>query len=299
MIDWIVFLLLFGFYLACATRPFTIQLRKFADSKHHGFMLVLMLLVPFVLIRLPSAAASPTVFLRDVGVMLIFLTIPTLATLYRPANAKPLHWLDIVTIVAVWFAIEFGWLPEADAVLGGGIDIPVPLLIGIDMLLVLFLLIRPLPKIGYTFRINKSNLKHANSALMAYTLTGVPFGLLTGFLVFNMVPFNLNDWVLAWPLGYIFVALPEELLFRGIIQNQLHGRFKNEWAAILIASILFGLAHLNNGTTGFPEPNWMFAISATIAGLAYGWTWRKTGKITVSALVHATINFVWGIFLTA
>jgi len=37
---------------------------------------------------------------------------------------------------------------------------------------------------------------------------------------------------------------------------------------------------------------------ATLAGLAYGWTWRKTGKITASAVVHATVNFVWGILLS-
>ncbi len=299
MIDWIVFLLLFGFYLACATRLFTSRLHKFVDNKQHGAMLVMMLIVPFVLIRLPSGAENPIIFLQDVGIMLIFLAIPTVATLFRPANAKPLHWLDIIAIIAVWFPIEFGWLPDVDAILGGGVNIPVPLLMAVDMFLVLFLVIRPLPRIGYTFRINKSDLKYANSGLMAYTLIGIPIGLLTGFLVFNIAPFNISDWVLAWPLGYIFTALPEELLFRGIIQNQLHGRIKNEWVALLIASFIFGLAHLNNGTAGYPEPNWMYVAMATLAGLAYGWTWRKTGKITVAALVHATVNFVWGIFLTA
>jgi membrane protease YdiL (CAAX protease family) len=34
---------------------------------------------------------------------------------------------------------------------------------------------------------------------------------------------------------------------------------------------------------------------ASLAGLAYGWTWRKTGRITAAAIVHATVNFVWGI----
>jgi membrane protease YdiL (CAAX protease family) len=41
----------------------------------------------------------------------------------------------------------------------------------------------------------------------------------------------------------------------------------------------------------------MYAMMATLAGLAYGWTWRKTGKVTGSAVVHTTVNFIWGILL--
>lgn len=92
--------------------------------------------------------------------------------------------------------------------------------------------------------------------------------------------------------------MPEELLFRGVIQNQIHRRVKHEWLALAVAAIIFGLSHLNNSTAGYPEPNWMYALMATLAGLAYGWTWRRTGKITAAAVVHATVNFIWGLFLS-
>jgi membrane protease YdiL (CAAX protease family) len=34
---------------------------------------------------------------------------------------------------------------------------------------------------------------------------------------------------------------------------------------------------------------------ATMAGLAYGWAWRKGGKITAAALTHTWLNFTWAI----
>jgi membrane protease YdiL (CAAX protease family) len=52
------------------------------------------------------------------------------------------------------------------------------------------------------------------------------------------------------------------------------------------------MAHQNNATAGYPAPNWTYAAMATLAGLAYGWVWRRTGKITASAVTHAPANFV-------
>jgi uncharacterized protein len=297
MLDWIVFLLFILFYLGCSSRWFVGRLRWFADSKQHSAMLVLILLVPFILLRLPGGRDDPTRFLQDVGIMILFLAVPTLATVLRPAKAKSLHWLDLVVILAIWFPIEFGWLPDVDAVLADGVSIPIPMLMAIDMVLVLFLVIRPLSHIGYHFRLNRTDGSAIGRGLTAYTLIGIPIGLLTGFLVLGFTPFSVSDWVLAWPLGYLFTALPEELLFRGIIQNQIHARVENEWVALTAASLIFGLAHLNNRTLGFDTPNWMYVLMATLAGLAYGWTWRKTGKVTASAVVHATVNFIWGLFL--
>jgi membrane protease YdiL (CAAX protease family) len=40
-------------------------------------------------------------------------------------------------------------------------------------------------------------------------------------------------------------------------------------------------------------PNWRYVILATIAGLFYGWTWRKTGSIFASAIVHALVDALW------
>jgi membrane protease YdiL (CAAX protease family) len=62
-----------------------------------------------------------------------------------------------------------------------------------------------------------------------------------------------------------------------------------------LAAFIFGLAHLNNSTPGFAEPNWAYVLMATFAGLAYGWVWRRTKRVTVSALTHMLVNLMWSI----
>jgi membrane protease YdiL (CAAX protease family) len=40
-------------------------------------------------------------------------------------------------------------------------------------------------------------------------------------------------------------------------------------------------------------------LLGSIAGLFYGWTWRKSGSIFASALVHTLVNTTWHfLFLT-
>lgn len=295
--DYLAILLLLGAYLGLANGRVRAAARRFVDNKQHGLLLAVSLILPLVLVTLPGAAAAPLRFVQDAGVMLLYLLLPAAATLFRPRGAPPLHPLDLLAIAALWFPVEFGWLPHVDARLAPGVALPVPLLTAIVLGLLCFLVLRPLPDVGYTFALRRADWGAIGRALLAYLLVALPLGLATRFLVVNVAPFDAGQWLLAWPLGYLFTALPEELLFRGAIQNQLHGRIRRDWLALGAAALIFGLAHLNNATPGYPEPNWMYALMATLAGLAYGWTWRRTGKITASAVVHATVNFVWGILL--
>jgi len=86
-----------------------------------------------------------------------------------------------------------------------------------------------------------------------------------------------------------FTAWPEEFLFRGVLQNMLSRSYKSDLAGWWTASILFGFSHITN--MGFP--NWRYVILASIAGFFYGWTWRKSGSIIASAIVHALVDVAW------
>ena len=296
MLDWLAFLILIALYLGYATKALVSSSQRFYDNKTHGVLLALLLVVPFVLVAVGDGRSNPTAFLADLGRMALFVAVPALALVNRPKTAQSLHPLDVLAILAIWLPIEFDWLPEAAAHLGAGMGVPIPLLTGIVLALICFLVLRPLP-MGYTFRLRGRDFAIAGQALLAYLVLGIPLGLVTRFLVIEIAPFTLFSWVFPLPLGFLLTALPEEILFRGIIQQMIHDRVKNEKVALLLASVIFGLAHLNNGTVGYPVPNWVYVLMATLAGLAYGWTWRKTGKVTGSAVVHATVNTVWGILL--
>ena len=68
---------------------------------------------------------------------------------------------------------------------------------------------------------------------------------------------------------------------------------RNAILALVIASVIFGAAHLDNDTTNYHVPNFMYMLMATIAGLMCGWTWRASGNIVFSAITHALVDWIW------
>jgi membrane protease YdiL (CAAX protease family) len=103
------------------------------------------------------------------------------------------------------------------------------------------------------------------------------------------------------------VAIPEEVLFRGIMQRQAERAWPaSPWVVLLMVSLIFGLAHSNN-----PQPPywtfslggglhvrfaWAYVLLASLAGLAYGWIYRSSGRLMPAALVHATVDWTWWAF---
>ena len=149
--------------------------------------------------------------------------------------------------------------------------------------------------------------------------TAATFGVLSVTLLSITLSTGLTTWGIAKvvrpnPLGLplaiaipaaVFVAVPmifvsigvvEEILFRGAIQNLLRHRL-HPIGALVIASAVFGLAHVNKRALGFDVPNWPYAGVATIAGLGYGFVFWKTNSIMASATVHAMIDAMWVLFL--
>ncbi|MHA1156833.1 MAG: CPBP family glutamic-type intramembrane protease [Candidatus Heimdallarchaeota archaeon] len=55
---------------------------------------------------------------------------------------------------------------------------------------------------------------------------------------------------------------------------------------------VFGLTHWNNTS---PEFIIYYILFATIAGIAYGYTWRKTGLFG-AALLHTTVDWIWAFY---
>ena len=80
------------------------------------------------------------------------------------------------------------------------------------------------------------------------------------------------------------VALSEEFLFRGLLQQWIGGT-----AGLIVASFAFGLAHLWFRTF----PNWRFAIVAAVAGCFYGRAYQKAGTIRAPMVTHALVVTIW------
>lgn len=93
--------------------------------------------------------------------------------------------------------------------------------------------------------------------------------------------------------GVLWVlALGEEFLFRGLLQQWIGSWLRSDNAGLLVASLLFGAVHL--WFRGFP--NWRLAIMAAVAGVFYGLAFRRTKSIRASMVTHALVVTTWRVF---
>ncbi|MFQ5926925.1 MAG: type II CAAX prenyl endopeptidase Rce1 family protein, partial [Terriglobia bacterium] len=193
-----------------------------------------------------------------------------------------------------WLPIEFGWLRTALFSPGLRLHDVLGQLLGVNVALAAFVLWRRLPGIGYRYEWHRGLLRAAGSNFLLFTAIAIPLGLSIGFIHYHysysaakafQVPLVL--------LAFFLAALPEELLFRGLIQNWLELRTRNRRTSLLLAALIFGAAHLNNGP---PFPNWSYVLLASLAGVFYGRAWQRTGSLVASALTHALVNTTWWLF---
>ncbi len=78
----------------------------------------------------------------------------------------------------------------------------------------------------------------------------------------------------------VLAPVLEELLFRGAIQGLLMRFFKNPWAGIVVAAVVFGIVHLN--------PIQVFY--ATCLGVGLGWLCYRTGSLLPAIVGHIINN---------
>jgi membrane protease YdiL (CAAX protease family) len=162
-------------------------------------------------------------------------------------------------------------------------------LLCVNVALASFVLLRKANGIGYSIGWGRHWGFFVVGSLLVFSCIAIPFG--TGMHFIQFSP-QWGQWksLPLLSLGILFfTAWPEEFLFRGLLQNMLARASNSELTGWWNASILFGLSHITN--MGFP--NWKYVILASIAGFFYGWTWRKTGSIFASALVHAGVDVLW------
>ncbi len=126
--------------------------------------------------------------------------------------------------------------------------------------------------------------KHLIPLFCLGAMVMLPASYLFGYIRWDLkVPSFLAIWATK---NLLFTCVAEEALFRGFIQKELIRVFEGKrWgavAAIIIASILFGLDHFWGG----PK----YILLSTLAGLFYGTIFYRTGRIESSILFHFLLN---------
>ena len=156
-----------------------------------------------------------------------------------------------------------------------------------------FIVLRQLEGSGFDLRLR---LRDAAIGLREpgwYTPIALALGLSLGFLHLHAGWPGLAAIAGAWVFTFVFIAVPEELFFRGWMQNLLERRV-GRTAALILTAILFGLAHFNKRAAHF---NWRYVLLAAVAGIFYGRAWRSERRVGASAITHASVDAIWSLWL--
>jgi len=199
------------------------------------------------------------------------------------------NWRDFLVLVVLGLAVDLRWFERAW---------PAHLAVFNKILLLDagiygFVLVRQLGGTGFDLRLRLKDLGIGLREAAIYTPIALALGLSLGFLHLHGVWPGFARMAGAWFFTFFFIAVPEELFFRGWLQNLLEKRL-GRYGALFLTACLFGLAHFNKQAVHF---NWRYVLLAALAGIFYGRAWRAQRRVGASAVTHATVDAIWSLWL--
>lgn len=246
-----------------------------------------------ILLPLTRDARSPFALSLSAGDLALrlgaFLLPLAFVLLTTPRQKQRLNFLLLCAALSLWYGVKFGAFP--DVPIDPAVDLNYFHAAAIVALLYALAAAGWLPGVGFQFHASARELGVAALGLMLIAAPTLGVGLLGGFLKPEMHQRSLAEALISAGGIYLFVALPEEVLFRGVLLRHLHTTLSlPALPALMISAVVFGGAHLN----ALADAGWRFALSV-LAGFICGWVFLSTGKVTVSALVHAAVSWIgWG-----
>jgi hypothetical protein len=198
-------------------------------------------------------------------------------------------WRDFLVLAVLGLAVDLRWFERAW---------PAHLAVFNKILLLDagiygFVLIRQLDGTGFDLRLRLRDLGIGLREVAVYTPIALALGLSLDFLHWHGGWPGMAPIAGAWCFTFFFIAVPEELFFRGWLENLLEKRLGRR-GALFLTACLFGLAHFNKRAAHF---NWQYVLLAALAGIFYGRAWRAERRVGASAVTHATVDAIWSLWL--
>ena len=198
------------------------------------------------------------------------------------------NWRDFLILAVLGLAVDLRWFEGAW---------PAHLAIFNKVLLLDagiygFVLLRQLKGTGFNLRLKRGDVGIGLREAAFYTPIAIALGLGLRFLHVHKAWPGMAAIAEAWISTFFFIAVPEELFFRGWVQNLLARRM-GRYPALLATACLFGLAHFNKRAASF---NWRYVLMAAIAGVFYGRAWMRERRVGASAVTHATVDALWSLW---
>jgi len=263
-------------------------LKRVKGSSGNAWLFLLPLVVLYLAYALGTDSFQLLPFLKLAGY--VVLPAALMVTIRQPEQR--LLWQDVVVILALWLPLDFRWMRDVWGWPHHSLAYSMNSLMATSLAVFLFACVRGLKDVGYRCHFQNRDGWIGVRNFLFFAPLAIPIGLLTGFITISRRPISAWD-LLYSALGIFFlIAIPEELLFRGIIQNFLEKTSRKPGLALVVTSLLFGAAHLNNG----PSPDWRYFLLASLAGLFYGNAYQRTRALLAPAFVHTLVDTVWRAF---
>jgi uncharacterized protein len=208
---------------------------------------------------------------------------------FAPPRTPKLTWQDVLALAVIGFPVEFRLL--AGSFPQGGLS-AFPKFLLVDAALYAFLVVRGLDGVGYDFRVRMRDLGIGLREWAFFAPIAIGLGLLLAFIAFQHRIPAISTVLSNLMVTFFFVAVPEELFFRGLLQNLLEARI-GRMRALVVAAVIFGLSHFNKMSAHF---NWRYVLLAAIAGIFYGRAWRDRRRIFASGITHTLVDVIWGLW---
>lgn len=220
--------------------------------------------------------------------LIAFVLLPALLVFFGRGRKGPGP-LDLIALLVIWLPFDLRLLegiwtwPEGQGSYG------FQTIFAVDLAVFLFFVVRAIEGIGYRFVLTRRDALSVAVNFLLFSAIAIPLGLAIHFIRYQPRGSGAVELIASFFAILVFIGIPEELLFRGLIQNFLETWWGKGFGSLLVASVIFGAAHLDNDDA----PNFAYALMATIAGIFYGRTFRQSGNLLAPALVHALVDTVW------
>lgn len=238
-----------------------------------------------------AAALAGAFSLPLIALVLAYTAAPVLcAFLQGTGPAERPTALDFLTILLLWLPIELAagaaLVPPAARGFLHSVIYGIAIVLG----LILFACFRSFPGMKFNLPRSSRDFRLPLLAFCALAPVLAVVGIALGFIPPpHLAAQSAGRMIETAVLIFIGTALPEEILFRSLIQNLLMQRFGSGPGTLFASSFIFGCAHLNNGPQSLP--NWRYMILATIAGWAYGKVFQSASTVASSATLHMLVDW--------
>jgi uncharacterized protein len=284
--------LVLGAFVALTNEDVICGLRRWAGkSPWRALGLPLLMLVPYLIYAGGSATFSvvPALKFAAYTVAPAALLLPDRGRQRAGANARdwlamaalavpiPVHWLADVWVWPYGAPHDLYFFLPLTSVCAG---------------VYAFAAVRNLEDVGYKLLWRGGDLLTGASYWLGFSVLAIPLGYAVRFIRFHPHRVTPADLGATFVGIYLTIAIPEEVFFRGILQNLLEKSIRRRppgLYALLAASAIFGASHFHHP----PVPNWRYCILATLAGIFYGLAYRRRRRTSASALTHALVDTLW------